>query len=686
MKLHKQAASANQSIVRLFLMIFTLVTIICSLILIPLVTYSKRIFTELTFEKANQQLNYGITQIENTINGVNSASKVLLEDPRFIPLRYQEPSSASISLSVRKQMASYLHGLFFPLSLVSDSALLISEDEVVSNSAAYFDSIFRYYPDQFCIDDLTFEEWVNELSNHKARFMPIHHLKTNITEYDALIYSIPWTKTSYLYTCINIEDLKSMFMNEQLSDCFLSIATISGEELYTSLPAHSVEEYQTISQNTSIGNLCVKIHIPVTTFTDMMKPLYLFLWIYGLATTAIFIITILLGSRLSSRPLLALVNNLEQNIEQKQNTISMQKQILKARFLEKAVNGQINTLHDQEQFDTYLPNFPEEYCMVSLQLTEVESDHGTIYENPFHLLQMLVTQALPNAYQQQITDTELLLIIALEDMDDYVQSLNFLIDNINREEPSYQVRCVASRIHENLESLPVAYREIQVLYGLHFPNSRSQVCTFSDDASDNNTVNIAEIFTLYTAVSYGNLELALQKFHPYTLTSSKESRHVYELIHAIISNIKMERYQQLKQIIIPFYQPGKNNWAALEETIISMCNLIKAELQPDQDSFVKQLQTYIDEHYTEYELCVASLEEQFQCSSSKIRKAFKAHMGITVNDYIEKKRMELANELLFQKEKNINEIALECGFANGNSFYKAYRRIYGHSPSTGKTD
>ena len=104
------------------------------------------------------------------------------------------------------------------------------------------------------------------------------------------------------------------------------------------------------------------------------------------------------------------------------------------------------------------------------------------------------------------------------------------------------------------------------------------------------------------------------------------------------------------------------------------------------ESFSKQLQNYVDKHYTEYELCVARLEAVFQCSASKIRKTFKDSIGITINDYIEKKRMDLANELLLKKEKNLSEIALECGFANANSFYKAYRRIYGHSPSTGKSN
>ena len=43
--------------------------------------------------------------------------------------------------------------------------------------------------------------------------------------------------------------------------------------------------------------------------------------------------------------------------------------------------------------------------------------------------------------------------------------------------------------------------------------------------------------------------------------------------------------------------------------------------------------------------------------------------------------MNMANELLKHKEKTIGEIATECGYTNPNSFYKAYKRIYGYAPT-----
>jgi len=56
-------------------------------------------------------------------------------------------------------------------------------------------------------------------------------------------------------------------------------------------------------------------------------------------------------------------------------------------------------------------------------------------------------------------------------------------------------------------------------------------------------------------------------------------------------------------------------------------------------------------------------------------------LGISLSAYIEKKRMELASELLLHGENSVTDVARKCGFTNDNTFYKAYKRTFGHSPT-----
>lgn len=132
---------------------------------------------------------------------------------------------------------------------------------------------------------------------------------------------------------------------------------------------------------------------------------------------------------------------------------------------------------------------------------------------------------------------------------------------------------------------------------------------------------------------------------------------------------------------VKYYQTDKDLYVQLKPFICSFCDLIHSDEENKSDSFVKDLLQYIDANYTGNNLCLATLEAHFKCSTSTIYKAFKKHGDLTVSSYIAQKRMNLANELLAQNQKTINEIALECGFTNANTFYKAYKRMYGHAPT-----
>lgn len=57
-------------------------------------------------------------------------------------------------------------------------------------------------------------------------------------------------------------------------------------------------------------------------------------------------------------------------------------------------------------------------------------------------------------------------------------------------------------------------------------------------------------------------------------------------------------------------------------------------------------------------------------------------MGETINDYVGRKRLErAANLLIFRRELSITEIAVVTGFSSGANFAKAFKLYFGVSPS-----
>lgn len=80
-----------------------------------------------------------------------------------------------------------------------------------------------------------------------------------------------------------------------------------------------------------------------------------------------------------------------------------------------------------------------------------------------------------------------------------------------------------------------------------------------------------------------------------------------------------------------------------------------------------------------------NLKEIAEASSFSIyhfHRIFLALVGETVNDYVGRKRLErAANLLIFKKELSITEIAVATGFSSSANFAKSFKLYFGVSPS-----
>jgi len=71
-------------------------------------------------------------------------------------------------------------------------------------------------------------------------------------------------------------------------------------------------------------------------------------------------------------------------------------------------------------------------------------------------------------------------------------------------------------------------------------------------------------------------------------------------------------------------------------------------------------------------------------SESEIQKTFYALTGISIVEYIRRRRLSLAGFELQKREKSVLEIALEYGYSSPDSFTRAFRQMHGTTPSAVK--
>ncbi len=94
---------------------------------------------------------------------------------------------------------------------------------------------------------------------------------------------------------------------------------------------------------------------------------------------------------------------------------------------------------------------------------------------------------------------------------------------------------------------------------------------------------------------------------------------------------------------------------------------------------LKQAIEYINEHFSE-NVSLAEISAELAMSQYYFCRLFKQSTGMTPHAYLIQQRVERSKQLLKQTEWTINNIAIECGFANPSHFAKCFRRYTGISP------
>ncbi|MFG0215744.1 bifunctional transcriptional activator/DNA repair enzyme AdaA [Brevibacillus porteri] len=103
------------------------------------------------------------------------------------------------------------------------------------------------------------------------------------------------------------------------------------------------------------------------------------------------------------------------------------------------------------------------------------------------------------------------------------------------------------------------------------------------------------------------------------------------------------------------------------------------ERLPDRE-WVAQITQYIDSHYNE-KLTLEHLADMCHGSPFHLQRTFKRLMDMTPVEYIQKKRIERARELLVHSNNQIADVAQLVGMPNTPYFITLFKKMTGKTPS-----
>ncbi len=117
-------------------------------------------------------------------------------------------------------------------------------------------------------------------------------------------------------------------------------------------------------------------------------------------------------------------------------------------------------------------------------------------------------------------------------------------------------------------------------------------------------------------------------------------------------------------------------------TIESMAGEIEAESGGNIPVIIKRAVEYINQNI-EKKIFLSDLAEKLYVNKSYLSKLFMKHFKMTVGTYIRNKQLLLADALI-KNGTPPTDVYLKCGFSDYSSFFRAYVRMFGHSPSKAK--
>ena len=150
----------------------------------------------------------------------------------------------------------------------------------------------------------------------------------------------------------------------------------------------------------------------------------------------------------------------------------------------------------------------------------------------------------------------------------------------------------------------------------------------------------------------------------------------------ILSKCSFCRAEKISLLIEKSCKRNENELASFFNILKIMADYLATDnsLTEGSKSIGALVKRYI-KHNLSRKLTLPQIAKNLHCSTVTITEHFRREFGITINEYITRKRMELAQQLLLTTDMPLNQIASSSGFSDVEYFSRAFKKYHGESPA-----
>lgn len=159
-------------------------------------------------------------------------------------------------------------------------------------------------------------------------------------------------------------------------------------------------------------------------------------------------------------------------------------------------------------------------------------------------------------------------------------------------------------------------------------------------------------------------------------------------VHILLAKDRKIVLHYFEQMLYEFNNPSGFMDLKLSNILsLIIIHIIENEISDKSDKpieshsnvYINQSMRYIEKNYNQT-ITLETVAKHYNFSPAHFSRLFKACTGDTFSEYLNNVRFEKAISLLSTTNKNINEIAILCGFNSTSYFCDAFKRRYLKSP------
>lgn len=382
-----------------------------------------------------------------------------------------------------------------------------------------------------------------------------------------------------------------------------------------------------------------------------------------------------------------------------------QRNVAKHGMIERLLRNGVYAQKDIKLALEYLPEMPESYRIIAIKygFSKLDNSSSENIDYGIDLLQAALVNFIKEELKEEVIihpSGKGILTVILPQTDDSeskpsIEESLILINNNMIKNCGENIICGISSYCIGINNLGKAFSEAQKALG--YLTLENEVFIWYEKPCFNSCGTSFDFYDsqrLFQLLIVGEKESILtllnetiSKNRDIISSNNKMAYQLYQMLRNTIIFAKKELQNIKADIIIPEYIEEAHALKQFEELFESckaICDEINNNKRSHNNSLKDGIILYISENYSDPDLCAEMISKKFSISEKYLFNFLKEQTGKSFGSYLESIRMENAIKLIKETDKPITQIAIEVGFLSQNSFYKAFKRVYGTSPSAYK--